>query len=81
MVSERTVELVDKRKEKCSVRFQKSLLSQLTFSSQNSALFYTHRHEKKMTIMYANTLSNPAMSHFSEDGFINNGKSVPHDIH
>lgn len=81
MISERIVELVNKRKEKCSAHFQKGLLSWLTFSSQNSALFYTHRYEKKMAIMYANTLSDPAMSHLSEVGFINNGKNVPHDIH
>lgn len=81
MISERIVELMNKRKEKCSVRFQRGLLSRLTFSSQNSALFYTHRHEKKMAIMYANTLSDPAMSHLFGAGFINNGKNVPHDIH
>lgn len=36
---------------------------------------------KKTAIMYANTLSDPAMSHLSEVGFINNGRNVPHDIH
>lgn len=34
-----------------------------------------------MAIMYANTLSEPAMIHCSEVVFINNVKNVPYDSH
>lgn len=43
--------------------------------------FVLHTDMKKIVIMNANTLSHPAVSNLFEDGFINNGKNVPHDIH
>lgn len=45
-------------------------------------LCFTHTTmKKKMAIMYANTLSEPAMIHCSEVVFINNVKNVPYDSH